>query len=71
MLTALYRKTVPKKVRDVIYQAFLGKFLSVFREFSENTKCTWYRCYYSIIPPKNAKEEAYKAWGIAGYSPYP
>ena len=71
MLTKFYRKIVPEKIRKVIYNAFLGCLLSFVRDLNGKSKCLWYRIYYSIFSPKNEIEQAYKAWGIASYSPYP
>lgn len=71
MLAKLYRKIVPERIRKVIYKAFLGRLLFFVRNLNGKLKCLWYRFYYSIIPPKNGIEQAYKAWGIAGNSPYP
>ncbi len=71
MLATLYRKIVPKHIRDIIYRAFLGDFLVFYRNPREVLNNKWYRVYYSIVLPKNAKEQAYKDWGIAGYSAYP
>ena len=71
MLATLYRRTIPKKIRDVIYQAFLGDLLMFYRQPKEILKHIGNKIYYSFISPKSEKEKAYKAWGIAGYSPYP
>lgn len=71
MLTKFYRKIVPEKIRKVIYKAFLGRLLSFVRDPNGESKCLWYRIYYSIFSPKNEKAQAFKAWGIAGNSPYP
>lgn len=54
MLTKFYRKIVPEKIRKVIYNAFLGRFLSFVRDPNGESKCLWYRIYYSIFSPKNA-----------------
>lgn len=68
MFAELYRKIIPEKTRKVIYKAFLGRLLMFIRE---TMRWYWCKLYYSIVSPKNEIEQAYKAWGIAGNSPYP
>lgn len=71
MFAELYRKIIPEKTRKVVYKAFLGRLLSFVRDPYGESRCLWYRTYYTIVSPKNEKEQAFKAWGIAGNSPYP
>ena len=70
-ISSFYRKIVPDKTRKVIYKAFLGNLLMLIRDFPGTTRWYRYKLYYSIFSPKNEIEQAYKAWGIAGNSPYP
>ena len=43
----------------------------LIRDFPGTMRWYRYKLYYSIFSPKNEIEQAYKAWGIAGNSPYP
>lgn len=70
-ISSFYRKIVPEKTRKVIYKAFLGNLLMLIRGFPGTMRWYRYKLYYSIFSPKNEIEQAYKAWGIAGNSPYP
>lgn len=68
MITSLYRKVLPIKVRKYIYELFLRDVLWFMRG---PMKCRWYYFYYFIATPKTEKEQAFKTWGKAGFSPYP
>lgn len=71
MLAKLYRNIVPENTRKVIYKAFLGSLLMLIRDFKGTMRWYWCKLCYSIFSPKNEIEQAFKAWGIAGNSPYP
>ena len=65
MLTTLYRKIIPEKVRDIIYKAFLKRFLEFYRPYK-----LWLR---TIICGKESREEqeALKILWKHGNSAYP
>lgn len=71
MLAKLYRKIVPGKIRKIIYNTFLDRLLILIRNFEGIMRWYWCKLFYAIVSPKNEREQAYKAWGIAGNSPYP
>ena len=71
MLAKLYRKIVPGKIRKIIYNTFLDRLLILIRNFEGTMRWYWCKLFYAIVSPKNEREQAYKAWGIAGNSPYP
>lgn len=65
MLTTLYRKFVPEKVRNTIYKAFLKDFLQFYRPYR-----SW---LYTTIRGRASKEEqeAFKILWKYGISAYP
>lgn len=71
MIAALYRKIVSPKIRNWVYNAFLGDLLMIIRNPKDGLKCKWYGLYYLIVTPKTEKEQALRAWGKTRLSPYP
>lgn len=71
MIVKLYRQIIPATFRECIYDAFLGTFLEHYRKVKERFKGKIYFLYYAVIPPENAKQEAFKDWATVGPSAYP
>lgn len=71
MIAALYRKIVSPKIRNWVYNAFLGDLLMLIRNPKEGLKCKWNGLHYSVVTPKTEKEQALKIWGKMRLSPYP
>lgn len=73
MLVSLYRRLISEKVRQIVYELFLGKLLIIARNPLTWIKCKWYGIYYLIVTPITEKAQALKAWGKTGdcLSPYP
>ena len=72
MLVKLYRKIVPKNIRENIYRAFLGQWMLNQRRYvTEPLKAKYYTLLFYFRKPRNEKEEALREWGTVGPCPYP
>ncbi len=70
MLTKLYRKLIPKSFRIFIYNKFLGKILTFFRNFIVISKSKFYFLFGWLLP-KTDKNMAYAFMGRYGITSYP
>ena len=73
MVKKIYRKIVPQKSRERIYQAFLGRWLYLIRKnITEPIKYkVYYRVLFKLRDPKNRQEQALKEWSLVAPSHYP
>lgn len=71
MIVSLYKKLLPKRIRDFIYMLFLGEVLLYCRNHKGVIRGRLYYLYYSIITPKNDIQQALKAWGRRAPTAYP
>ncbi len=70
MIVRLYRKYIPFAFRNLIYEAFLGAFLRLIRNFRVNLKSKSIFLFQSILP-KSEKNAIYAFMGRYGLTPYP
>jgi hypothetical protein len=70
MIVKLYRKYIPETFRDKVYDAFLGEFLSFFRNFKENTKSI-YIYIFRFFLPDTVENKLYAFMGRYGLTPFP
>jgi len=70
MLVKLYRKYIPPKIRDIIYQVFLGTVLQFFRTLGENIKAKYIYICRRLLP-KTEKSRLYAFMGKYGLTPFP
>lgn len=61
---------MPEEIQRKIDNSYLGDIIYFYRLFKGRLYCKWYSLYYSVVSPRNEIEQAYKDWGIAGFSPY-
>ncbi|CAK7043732.1 MAG: hypothetical protein PARBA_01480 [Parabacteroides sp.] len=71
MITQLYRTLISEQVRQSVYNAFLGDFLSAYRRTRDWLRCKGYYLYYSVIKPETEKEQAFWILGKTGPTPFP
>ena len=72
MLVKLYRKVIPKNIRENIYRFFLGQWMLNQRRYvTEPLKAKYYALLFCFRKPRNEKEEALREWGTVGPCPYP
>jgi hypothetical protein len=70
MIIKLYRKFISQRIRDKIYDFFLGDFLLFIRNFKENSKAK-YKYLFQWILPDTTENRLYAFMGRNGLTPYP
>jgi hypothetical protein len=70
MIIKLYRKYVSQDVRDKIYDAFLGYFLLLVRDFPGSIKNIYIYLFKKILPDTD-ENKLYAFMGKHGLTPYP